>query len=76
MKVRVFKQNNNHHGLEVITVEISDYCQQCGKKRGLPYDHQQYIDGATYSVNRWDNPCGHIDYYPEVIKEAQKKAGE
>ena len=54
-----------------VTIEISDNCPTCGKPRGKPYGFNFYEDGEWYWVNRWDNPCGDIDYYSDCIKEAK-----
>ncbi|WP_444956765.1 hypothetical protein [Microbulbifer sp. ZKSA002] len=51
------------------TMEISDNCPKCGGPRGIPYRHNFYEDGETYSVSKWDNPCGHIDKYRDVINQ-------
>ena len=53
------------------TIEIDDYCQECGEKRGKPYAHTFHECGEWYGVNRWDNPCGHIDTYKDVWHESQ-----
>jgi hypothetical protein len=65
------------------TVTISAYCQAvlddgsvCRQRRGEPYGHNFNHDGEWFNVNRWDNPCGHIDYYDTVIIEADKLAAE
>lgn len=57
------------------TIEIADTCPKCGGKRGEPYGYNFWEDGEWCWCNRWDNPCGHIDYYPDVIKEAEASHG-
>jgi hypothetical protein len=52
------------------TVEIADTCPECGGPRGEPRSKRQHEDGEWYSVDVWDNPCGHVDAYVDVIKEA------
>lgn len=54
-----------------LTVEISDNCPACGGPRGIPYWHRFYETGDWHSVNRWDNPCGHIDKYKAAFEEAK-----
>lgn len=54
----------------VRTVEISTKCPVCGGKRGKPANLNQVDDGEYYSVDVWTNPCGHVDYYEDVVKEA------
>lgn len=60
-----------------ITVEIADNCPRCGLKRGVPSWIRQCEDGDWYDVNVWKNPCGHVDMYRDVYKEAKgiKKGG-
>lgn len=57
-------------------VEISAFCQQpgCGARRGEPRYEQRCDDGAFYSVQKWDNPCGHVDHYTHVLAEASARA--
>ena len=32
---------------------------------------RQCDDGAWYDVSVWNNPCGHVDMYADVVIEAQ-----
>ncbi len=57
-----------------MTVEISDKCLKCGGLRGKPYPYRFCEDGQWFTVDRWDNPCGHIDLYPEMYLESKKIA--
>lgn len=54
----------------VRTIEIADNCPKCGEKRGEPQGLNSCDDGAYYWVQIWNNPCGHKDYYVDVIREA------
>ena len=54
---------------QVRIIEILDYCPVCGEKRGLPYGFNFYEDGNFYHVHRWENPCGHIDFYDKCLEE-------
>ena len=69
MRVTVMYRNGWH--IQPVTVEIDDKCPICGGPRGEPYNHRFYECGDWYSVDRWDNPCGHIDKYRDVLEEAQ-----
>jgi hypothetical protein len=51
-------------------VVISAYCPRCGARRAEPRNLNQCDDGAHYSVDVWDNQCGHTDMYEDVVKEA------
>lgn len=54
----------------VVTVEILDYCPECGVKRGEPFKTQSYDGSRRLCVDGWINPCGHIDSYSSVREEA------
>lgn len=57
----------------VRTVTIAATCPRCGGERGTPRNLNQYDDGVRYSVDIWDNPCGHVDAYADVVKEAASR---
>lgn len=64
------------HGLSNINrylrnVEIADNCPRCGNPRGIPTWSRLCEEGEWYSVSNWDNPCGHLDMYSDVLKEAE-----
>jgi len=52
-------------------VTISAYCSKCGERRGEPQGNNSCDDGAFYWVQVWENPCGHLDLYTDVIAEAR-----
>lgn len=67
------------HGLARVVVRritISDRCPICGGPRGEPRNLNQCDDGNYYSVDIWENPCGHIDSYPNVLAEAAGRESE
>lgn len=53
------------------TVTIKKVCPRCGGPRGTPYMERFYENGQFYFVHCWRNPCGHVDFYPDVIREAE-----
>lgn len=58
------------HGLffaQLVTVEIPCTCLTCGGPTGEPFGFNGHEDGADYHVDRWINPCGHVDSYPAVL---------
>lgn len=55
-------------------VTIPATCPRCGGPRGAARNLNQCDDGAYYSVDVWDNPCGHVDMYAAVVKEAAEFA--
>jgi hypothetical protein len=54
------------------TIEIGDFCPECGKPRGKPYPYRFHEDGEWFTVDRWDNPCGHKDTYEDAWKESKQ----
>lgn len=54
------------------TVTVRWICPACGGPRGEPQDTPFYENDQSLSSHRWVNPCGHIDYYPDVLREAQE----
>lgn len=55
-------------------VTISALCPKCGGSRGERKGLNQYDDGDHYWVQTWQNNCGHIDAYADVITEAEALA--
>lgn len=55
-----------------MTVEIDDNCPKCGCKRGKPKHHRFCEDGEWFSVNIWENDCGHVDSYKDCYFEAKQ----
>lgn len=55
----------------VRTVTIAATCPVCGGERGEPRNFNSYDDGVHYSVDIWENPCGHVDMYDAVVGEAR-----
>lgn len=53
----------------VRTLRISTFCR-CGAERGTPQNSNEYTDGQHYSVDKWDNPCGHLDAYDTLLRKA------
>jgi hypothetical protein len=53
-------------------LRISAICprEACGQKRGEPEHFRACNDGEWYSADRWDNPCGHIDTYQDLLARA------
>lgn len=54
------------------TIEIGDNCPVCGGKRGQPYNYHFCEDGEWFDVDKWDNPCGHLDKYAKVYHESKQ----
>jgi hypothetical protein len=61
-------------GIVTRSVTISALCPRCGGRRGEPFGHNFCDDGEWSWVQRWNNPCGHVDMYADVIREAAQLA--
>lgn len=74
MKVRVVDRgtSRSYEGVKIRTVAIQRSCPKCGGPRGEVYSHRFCEDGAWYDCDRWDNPCGHVDMYTDVLIEARE----
>ncbi len=59
-----------HAGLYSVTVELEWTCPQCGGPRGEVYSGFSFDGSRRLSVDCWQNPCGHVDTYAAVRKEA------
>ena len=57
----------------VRTIVLDWVCPQCGGPRGKLSSRHQYESGTSFYINIWQNPCGHLDLYADVIKEADNK---
>jgi hypothetical protein len=53
----------------VRSVAIARRCPTCGGPRGHAYPFRFPEDGEWFTVDRWDNPCGHLDLYTSVLAE-------
>jgi DNA-binding NarL/FixJ family response regulator len=75
MTVRVCDRGEGREyvGVTVRAVTIPVVCPKCGGPRGVDTVRTQRFceDGEWYSVDRWDNPCGHVDMYADVLCEAR-----
>jgi len=61
---------DNHDGVHAAFVRLRWVCPTCGRPRGEIKKTVSY-DGSRYlPCDGWDNPCGHVDKYSDVIFEA------
>lgn len=59
-----------HEGIHRIKVLLNWFCPICGQPRGQIKRVKSY-DGSLWMVcDGWDNPCGHVDRYVNVVSEA------
>lgn len=59
-----------HEGLFSAQVTISDKCPVCGGDRGKKFSGVSFDGSHRLDVDQWNNPCGHVDKYSAVRKEA------
>ncbi|QKW07012.1 hypothetical protein HUT18_11955 [Streptomyces sp. NA04227] len=56
-------------GVSVRSIVLSAECPRCGGPRGSAVPQRFHEDGDWYTVDKWDNPCGHVDTYTSVLAE-------
>lgn len=71
---RRFWGTSAHPYLPIPSVTLPWVCPVCGGPRGEPYNYNFCEDGSWYSCDRWENPCGHIDRYADVLARLQAQA--
>ncbi|MCD5326804.1 hypothetical protein ACFFU8_17935 [Chromobacterium piscinae] len=77
MKVLITDRGHGtSYTFDIVEVEIADTCQKCGGPRGTPTRNRYCEDGEFYYVDNWTNPCGHVDRYLDVLREAKALKGE
>jgi hypothetical protein len=45
-------------------------CPKCGQPRGDIVPGKRYNQGKALDVDAWENPCGHVDDYTAIRREA------
>lgn len=58
-------------GIVLRNVTLVWICPRCLGPRGEPVRRPACEDGHHYAVDCWTNPCGHVDTYSAVLREAQ-----
>lgn len=78
MVVRVPDRSRTVEGgpVHVRTVKIHPTCPRCGRRRGRPLSRtaRDSSSHAKFGYDWWENPCGHVDLYADVLKEADHLA--
>ena len=59
-----------HEGIYGVKVTLYWLCPVCGAERGPVRETISYDGSRKLPCDGWTNPCGHIDYYSAVKKEA------
>lgn len=71
--VRVVDRSGDPWFPRVVEVTVPWVCCTCGEARGEPFGHNFHEDDVWMHCDRWENPCGHIDKYADVLKQARSK---
>lgn len=61
-----------HWGLNGIRIKLYWRCPVCGGSRGEIRKVKSYDGSLVLFCNGWSNPCGHIDKYVNLLKEAKE----
>jgi hypothetical protein len=60
------KSNHMGNPNNRVSLRIPNTCPICGGKRGIPYKDYSFDGNRSIEVDRWINPCGHIDTYASI----------
>lgn len=76
MKVKILYHDSWNGGDEVnyypVEIEILNNCPQCGGPRGSVVASEYREFGHNYTLDNWENPCGHIDTYEDAYRESER----
>lgn len=59
-----------HDGFHSARVKLLWRCPRCDGPRGEPFPTVSYDGSRRLSCDGWRNPCGHVDIYRDVRREA------
>jgi hypothetical protein len=59
-----------HDGVLSVDINLNWACPTCGKERGRLFPTFSYDGSRRLAVDGWNNPCGHVDFYSSVRREA------
>jgi len=63
--------SDQHAGHRLITVTLAWVCPDCGGPRGHVTRTTSYDGSRQLGCDGWTNPCGHVDLYSNVRREAK-----
>lgn len=63
--------SDQHEGWHSIEVTLIWECPTCGGPRGEVFDTLSFDGSRRLGVHGWRNPCGHLDGYADVRREAR-----
>ena len=76
LKTVTISSRENHEGHYASTITVEWVCLKCGSPRGETYSGFSYDGSRRMAVDCWDNPCGHLELYSDVLAEAEKGVEE
>ena len=62
--------SEQHAGHHLIAITVAWVCPVCGEPRGPVFRTISYDGSLRLGCDGWTNPCGHIDLYADVRREA------
>jgi len=62
----------DHAGIHAKNVILVWVCPKCGIRRGKPFQTFSFDGSRRLVCDGWVNPCGHVDLYKNVRKEARE----
>lgn len=62
-----------HEGFYAVKVTLNWVCPVCGGERGQPQPAISWDGSRRLLCDGWVNPCGHVDKYSAVRKEARNQ---
>lgn len=65
---------DDHEGRASITATLPWVCPSCGGPRGEIQRAVSYDGSLRLVCDGWNNPCGHLDTYADVRREAEEFA--
>lgn len=63
-----------HEGFHGVFVWLEWVCPKCGSERGEPFNGKSYDGSRILSCDQWNNACGHVDKYTDMIMESIRGA--
>lgn len=66
-KVRITDRDASGYLKGTRDVLVEWVCPVCGDRMGEPRDSYYTEDDHRFTVSVWDNPCGHVAMYDEIL---------
>jgi len=73
--VRIRAATRTDGSRPVIEITVDWVCPACGGPRGEVFATPDFDGRHPVEVDAWANPCGHLDLYADVEREALAPTG-